>query len=115
MQLAIQNATKILTAEIDIKLEVVHKDAHKRMDRMEDGAEKVFDTMTLKLDKITENTGDILVKQTAQNVTTEFLALKIDDHETGLSNTKKAIFAVVVVIVGAIVTWMLPMLNTPTP
>lgn len=104
--LAIQDATKTLSKEIDLKLETVHKDAHKRMDRMDESADKSFDTLTLKLDDINKNTNDILVKQGEQNVTTEFLALKISDHETGISNTKKSIFAVAVVILGAFATWL---------
>lgn len=61
VKLAIQDAGKAQADEFDVKLKVVHKDAHDRMDRMDEAASKSFETLTGKLDKISSNTNKILV------------------------------------------------------
>lgn len=61
VQLAIQDAGKAQTKEFDIKLKVVHKDAHDRMNRMDEAANTSFQALTAKLDKINSNTNKILL------------------------------------------------------
>lgn len=69
---------------LDDRINSVHKEAHGRMDRIETTAEKTNDSISLKLETISNDTKSLLVKQESIANTVEHFALKINDHDKAI-------------------------------
>lgn len=104
MQLAIEKAGKILSAEFDIKLEAVHSDVRKTMERMDEAAERSLQTITSKLDKIGVDTHKILVNQATQDAIVEAHGLSIRD-------LYRSRLAIGLVLLAGIITLVISLLN----